>query len=78
LKTLEFQFLLSDYEEKHLTWKPGFCAPDVGIFLEHLIHNLIDLRALFSSVLDNLIFFNLNKEKYLRFKNHGVLIVGDP
>lgn len=67
LGNTEFQFLLSDYEEKNLILKAGFCAPDVDLFLEHLIPNLIDPRALFSSVLDNLIFFNLNKEKYLRF-----------
>lgn len=77
LANTEFQFLLI-IRKKHLTLKPGFRAPDVGIFLERLTHNRIDPRALFSSVLDNLIFFNLNKEKYLRFKNHGVLIVRDP
>lgn len=63
LENREFRFLLPDYEEKHLTLKPGFYAPYIDIFLEHLIPNLIYLRALFSSVLDNLIFFKLSKEK---------------
>lgn len=78
LENTEFKFLLPDYEQKHVTLKPGFYAPYIGIVLEHLIHNLIYLRALFNSVLENLIFCKLKREKYLRFKNHGVWIARDP